>query len=87
METGALLCVDFGSNSFQIIQIIIKLSIKIIIKLSINDNTIFALKCATIYTIYCMNSGLSDAPCNNFQILFAFRQICLVQKQTMSKKF
>jgi len=85
METGALLCVDFGSNSFQIIQIIIKLSIKIIIKLSINDNMIFALKCATIYTIYCMNSGLSYAPCNNFDFFFLVRSVWYKSKQCQKK--
>jgi len=28
-----------------------------------------------------MNSGLSNAPCNNFQFFFVFRQICLVQNK------
>ena len=46
----------------------------------------FALKCTTFYTVYCINSGLLDAPCNNFQFFF-FSQICLVQKQTMSNVF
>ena len=31
-----------------------------------NDIIIFAQKSITIYTVYCMNSDLSDAPCNNF---------------------
>jgi len=52
-----------------------------------NYITIFIRKSITIYTVYCMNSGLSDAPCNNFQFLFVFRQIFLVQKQTMSNIF
>jgi len=39
------------------------------------------------HTVYCFNSGLSHVPCNNFQFLFVFRQICLVQQQTMSNAF
>ena len=39
------------------------------------------------HTVYCFNSGLSDAPCNNCQFWFVFRQICLVQQQTMSNIF
>jgi len=34
-----------------------------------------------------MNSGLSHAPCDNFEFLFVFRQIGLVQQQTMSNIF
>ena len=43
---------------------------------SINDNKSFASKCTTIYTVYCIHSGLLDAPCNNFQFfLFLVRSV------------
>jgi len=48
------------------------------------DDKIFSTKYTTIYTIYFINSGLLDAPCNNFHFFFVFSQICLVQQQTMS---
>jgi len=52
-----------------------------------NDIIIFIHKLLHLYTVYCMNSGLSDVPCNNFQFWFVFRQIGLVQQQTMSNVF
>ena len=43
---------------------------------SINDNKSFASKCTTIYTVYCIHSGLLDAPCNKFQFfLFCVRSV------------
>ena len=54
---------------------------------SINDNLIVATKCTTLYTVCCINSGLLDAPCNNFHFFLFFSQICLVQKQAMSNVF
>ena len=47
----------------------------------------FVLKCTLLYTVYCINSGLLDAPCDKFQIFFVFSQICLVHKQTTSNVF
>jgi len=49
---------------------------------SINDNKLIASKCTTIYTVYCINSGLLDAPCNNFQLfLFLVRSAWYKNKQ------
>jgi len=47
-----------------------------------NDIIIFAQKGITIYTVYCMFSDLSDAPCNNFQFfLFWDRSVWYKSKQ------
>ena len=83
VETGALLCVKFVSKTFEMIQIIFFVGLKHLkmILWSLHKNS------TLIFTVYCNNSGLSDAPCNNFQFFFVFRQICLVQKQTMSNVF
>ena len=35
------------------------------VTVSINDNKFFVTKYKTIYTIYFINSGLLDAPCND----------------------
>ena len=43
---------------------------------------IFVQKCSTIYTVYSMNSGLSDAPCLNFPLfLFLVRSVWYKSKQ------
>jgi len=52
------------------------------VEASKNCNISFAPKSIAIFTVYCMNSGLSDAPCNNFDFFLVFSLICLVQKQT-----
>ena len=42
----------------------------------------FALKRSTLYTLYCINSGLLDAPCNHFQFfLFLVRSVWYKSKQ------
>jgi len=81
--TCALLCLKFGSRNFEIKQITFFVwihDLKIILQF-------LYTKLPQLHTVYCMNSGLSHAPCDNFEFLFVFRQICLVQKQTMSNVF
>ena len=47
------------------------------------DNKLFATKNTTIYTIYFINSGLLDAPCNNFHFLwFLVRSVLYNSKQS-----
>jgi len=49
---------------------------------SINDNKMCVTKCTTIYTVYCINSGLLDAPCNNVQVFwFLARSVWYKSKQ------
>jgi len=78
VETGALLCVKLVSKTFEMIQIIFFLGsqhLKMII-------WFMHKKRILIFTVYCINSGLSDAPCNNFQFfLFLVRSVWYKSKQ------
>ena len=78
METGALLFVGFVFK--QLLNITNNNFYKV--EFSMNDNKLFASKCSTIYTVYCINSGLLDAPCNNFHFfLFLVRSVWYKSKQ------
>ena len=61
-------CLDFGGFVFKQLSNITNNNFYKV-TFSINDNELFASKCTTIYTVYCMNSGLLDAPCNNFHFV------------------
>ena len=49
---------------------------------STNDNKLYVSKCTAIYRVYCINSGLLDAPCNNVHFfLFLVSSVWYKSKQ------